>query len=290
MHVGCAVVALGELSPRHVVDESLDAEGLAKPDLGVLRQRRHGCPIGVGPGLDAVVEARDPDAPLWIPQRMQGPHQDPGRVLDDRRDRRVGVDHRSRRRPARLELDIERALDPQHDLGPAGRPEIAGLAEREVAGQERLVVPHEVADRGAVDLLLPLDQERDRDRALTEHGPQRVDRGEPDEEIALVVGDAAGVEPAIALRRLEGRRDPLVERVHGLDVVVVVDEEPGRRATGPGGPGTRPTTAGASVVGITSAAMPKLLRAIRTSSAVSGRARFSAETLGLRQSSSRAET
>ncbi len=48
----------------------------------------------------------------------------------------------------------------------------------------------------------------------------------------LVVGHAAAEQEALALGRLERRRRPLVERIRGLHVVVVVDEE---RALAPAG-------------------------------------------------------
>ena len=66
------------------------------------------------------------------------------------------------------------------------------------------------------------------------------------EDLALVVGGAARVEPAVAHGGLERRPDPLVERVGRLDVVVAVDQQggPAGHVAGspprpPDGPGPR---------------------------------------------------
>ena len=52
---------------------------------------------------------------------------------------------------------------------------------------------------------------------------QKLRRLEQREELALVVGNAARVVPAVALGELERRRVPEVERRRRLDVVVPVD-------------------------------------------------------------------
>ena len=57
----------------------------------------------------------------------------------------------------------------------------------------------------------------------------RFDRLEVHEHLALVVGGAARVDLAIAHGRLEGRRLPEIDGIHGLHVVVPVEQN-GRRA------------------------------------------------------------
>ena len=79
-------------------------------------------------------------------------------------------------------------------------------------------------------LLLALEQERHVDRRRAADRPERLDRVEVHHELALVVGDAAPDEPAVAHERLERRVLPQVERVDGLHVVVAVDDH--RRRTG----------------------------------------------------------
>ena len=46
-----------------------------------------------------------------------------------------------------------------------------------------------------------------------------------DEHLSLVVGGATAMETAVAQRRLERRRHPLVEGIRRLDVVVPIDQE-----------------------------------------------------------------
>ena len=79
------------------------------------------------------------------------------------------------------------------------------------------------------DFLFALDEHLDVHRkrsGLTQPG---LDGLEVHEDLALVVGAAARVDLAVAYRGLEGRRDPLVQRINGLHVVVAVEED-GRRA------------------------------------------------------------
>ena len=90
-----------------------------------------------------------------------------------------------------------------------------------------LVRFEEVHDRVAADLLLTVGDDSD------VHGQRvllskQLGRLQEREELALVVGDAARVVPAVALGELERRRLPEVERGGRLDVVVPVDHH-GRR-------------------------------------------------------------
>ena len=74
-------------------------------------------------------------------------------------------------------------------------------------------------------LLLALDQHPDVARERPVDREQRLDRRERREDLALVVGDAARVEAAVADLGLERRRVPELVRSRGLDVVVAVDED-----------------------------------------------------------------
>ena len=93
-----------------------------------------------------------------------------------------------------------------------------------------LVLRDPVDDRVAADLLLAVEREAEIDR-------QRVRLDEPlrglehEQELALVVGDAARVRPLAADLELERVGLPEVERRGRLDVEVVVDED-GRRVAG----------------------------------------------------------
>ena len=91
-----------------------------------------------------------------------------------------------------------------------------------------LVLLDEVDDRVAPDLLLAVARDAD---VHGELGVLRQELRRLDErvQLALVVGDPATVVPAVALRELEGRRLPQVERRGRLHVEVAVDQD-GRRA------------------------------------------------------------
>ena len=171
---------------------------------------------------DGVVEARDADpAGRRVDEGVQRPDQGPGRVLDRGGQRRMDVD----RRAARLQLHVEHAARAEHEDGPTARVEIGRLHEREIAGELRRVAPDVVLDGDAVDLLLALDEELDGQRQLAPDREQRLDGRQSRDEVALVVGHTPGVEAPVTDRRLERRREPLLERVRRLDVVVVVEEQ-----------------------------------------------------------------
>ena len=82
----------------------------------------------------------------------------------------------------------------------------------------------------AADLLFALDHELELQRQLAGGLDPGLGAFDVREHLPLVVGRAAGVEVAVADRRLEGRRDPLVERIGRLHVVVAVDQH--RRRAG----------------------------------------------------------
>ena len=92
-----------------------------------------------------------------------------------------------------------------------------------------VVVGEEVDDRVAADLLLAVAATR----TLTGSAPSAASssrRLQQQVELALVVGDAARVEPLVADLGLERRALPHVERVGRLDVEVAVDHDRRRRS------------------------------------------------------------
>ena len=66
---------------------------------------------------------------------------------------------------------------------------------------------------------------------------QRADGFHQDEELAFVVGGAAGVEIAVADDGLKRRRDPFLQRIGRLDVVMAIEQQ--RRFAGRAGPFAR---------------------------------------------------
>jgi hypothetical protein len=74
-------------------------------------------------------------------------------------------------------------------------------------------------------LLLAFVKDTNPERELADRRAICLDRLEPRDQIALVVGHAAAVQKTLKLGGLERGRAPLVEWVGRLHVVVVVDEE-----------------------------------------------------------------
>jgi hypothetical protein len=124
-----------------------------------------------------------------------------------------------------LELDVEDSLAAQVDLGDALRRVPRPLDRRARALEEGRVLAREGRQMRAPHLLLALHHEPEAhgeaaddlaDRGLRE----RLRRG-----ISLRVGHSAREELPVLNDRVERRAPPLLERVHRLHVVVVVEDE-----------------------------------------------------------------
>jgi hypothetical protein len=99
------------------------------------------------------------------------------------------------RQRADVEPHAERALIAEGDRRPAvAEPRRRALPETRVGGQQIPVRLDDLGEMRAADLFLALDDPADTDRKLAVALAQRSDRREPDRELALVVGDAAGVD------------------------------------------------------------------------------------------------
>ena len=84
----------------------------------------------------------------------------------------------------------------------------------------------------AADFLFALDQELQVQRQTALDGDPGLDALQMREQLAFVVGGAAGVEVAVAAGRLERGGGPLFQRLGRLHVVMAVDQ--GRRGAGHG--------------------------------------------------------
>ena len=105
-----------------------------------------------------------------------------------------------------VELDEEIALEPEPDLRTAVEREAAALPQAAVGPEELGVALDDRVEVGAGDLLLALDDPANCQGRRAAGLAERPDRREPDGQLRLVVGRAAGEQPAVADGRLERRR------------------------------------------------------------------------------------
>ena len=163
-----------------------------------------------------VVEARDEDPAVAVLQAGEEMSQGVEGIRNQAAEgARVEVDGGA----GHLDLGVEVAAEPGQEL--EQRPVVD---EDVVAPQLVGVGLQQVGQHLAATLLLALDQEAEVERRAA--GGERVfGRLQRGEVLALVVAGAPGEHRAVTDRRLEGRRDPFLERVGRLHVVVAVDRQ-----------------------------------------------------------------
>src|SRR5437899_958097 len=167
------------------------------------------------------VPAGDLDSTLRVAHRHERVDQSPHRVRRDRRVRRMLVHFRG----AAGHLDVEDAFASELDLRRALVEVIAALDRRALRAQDLLVRVHEGGEMRAPDLFLPLDDELQVDRGPPFDGLPRLDREELHNQVAFRVRAAATPELAILDRGIEWIPLPFVQRVDGLDVVMLVHQQ-----------------------------------------------------------------
>ena len=108
--------------------------------------------------------------------------------------------------------------------GDGGRPLVGHQrVEHDRAVHAELGFAQPLQDRGAADLLLPLDEEAHVHGQLARAG-ELAGHVQQRQVVALVVGRPARVQPPVADGRLERRRGPRLERARVLHVVVAVGQ------------------------------------------------------------------
>ena len=266
---------------RRVLEPGLAAENAAHLDGGLggraevellrrLRVVRH------RPGLTEDVDAgrlhrparalllgdrRDPDAKRI--RHAAVARQDPGECLVQRVDRvqrRVAVHPGVEVALAGLDAQVEGGEPAGRDRERRQRARLHAAVEDHAGVGAALVLLEELDDRLAADLLLAVRDEADVDRERSVGGEQ-AGRVQQHPELALVVRDAARVEPLVADRRLERirlperRAAPAAARRSGRSRGR--SARPWRRSRR----GISPTTSGRSPYG-TSSASPPLRRTL----------------------------
>ena len=134
--------------------------------------------------------------------------------------------------PADAKLDVGDALQPTRDRRAARGVLVARLPDAAIGPKTTGVTGDECGEVRGPALLLALVEHSYPKWELADRRAIGLDRLQPRDQIALVVGHAPAEEKAVALGRLEGRRGPLVQRIGRLDVVVVVDEQRALAAAG----------------------------------------------------------
>src|SRR6266704_3757684 len=124
-------------------------------------------------------------------------------------------------------LDVQDAFASKLDLRSSLVEMVAALNRRAVRVQDLLVRTDKGAEVGTADLLLALDHELQVDRRPTFDAFPGLDREELHDQVALRIRAAAAPELAVLDRRVERVALPFVQRVDGLDVVVLVHHEGG---------------------------------------------------------------
>jgi hypothetical protein len=178
-----------------------------------------------GPGSDLGLGGCDQAGPQRLGQLAIRPGEDGG---EDRVERVEGVQGgaavhaRVGGLGAGADLDVgeDHAAGGERERGRVGVDHAAVEDDHAVGAAGVLAYP--LAHLVGAGLLGTLDQDADVHRELA-LGGQLARRVQQRKEVALVVGRAAGVEAAVADRRLERRRVPQLRVARVLDVVVPVD-------------------------------------------------------------------
>ena len=163
-------------------------------------------------------------------------------VLEFRNDVREGKERIGRRAAvhagmkigfcaAHFDLGVDHAAQADAKRRKSGSKELGVANQRKVGFQVGRLRSNVVRNSLPSHLFLAFEKNPDVEGQRVVCGHERLERLHLRDHLALVVDRTAGVEVSIALCGLEGRREPLVERVGRLNIVVTVDEH-GRLAGG----------------------------------------------------------
>ena len=152
-----------------------------------------------------------------VVERGQGEHEPDRRAGEHRGQARMGV---VLERP-RDQLDRDTAPGAGGQDRSAQRIDPTTLDQRAIGQAQVRALVEQRVEVLAARLLLALDEEADPAGQGTDRRQVGLDAPDAREHLALVVGRATGIEPAIAHGRLIGGRRPQVMRRGRLDVVVL---------------------------------------------------------------------
>jgi hypothetical protein len=129
------------------------------------------------------------------------------------------------RHRAHGEFDVADAAHAQHHLWPALAIHPAELPDAGVTGEQITVPLHKRLQIGTANLFLTLHQKLHPAGQASRHRAHRPHRGDPRDQLSLVVRDTARVEPAVAHLRIKRRRIPQIQWLRRLHIIVVVAEQ-----------------------------------------------------------------
>src|SRR5712692_8815761 len=131
-----------------------------------------------------------------------------------------------------IELHIEQALGSQHQFRATFRVEIGSFPQAPIGLQQGSICRSNGLEVRAADLLFTFNDPAQRNRQLTVGSAQGADRCQASSNLALVVACAASVKLPVAHGWFKGRREPQLEWLGGLDIVVVIEQDCIRAAAG----------------------------------------------------------
>src|SRR3954454_21317571 len=204
-----------------LADERRQAE--AREVLALVeRERGEGRPILLRQGGDIVVEARDADPAVGTLQPRDDLREGVGRVLDDAP---VATGMEVDLGPDDVDLGVHYPAQAERDRRDVAFEEARVADDRDVSREPVPVRLEPGVEMDGARLLLALEDIADVHRHRTTRREESSCGHDMGVDLALVVGGTAGEEPVADHDRLERRRGPQVERVHGLHVVVAVDDD-----------------------------------------------------------------
>lgn len=169
-----------------------------------------------------VVEAGDLNPPGAVADTRKRLHEPPGGIRRNALERGVCVG----RERLDVEANAQRSLVAERALRPTvGQPRGVALPQRAVGVEQFDVAADDLVEARAADFFFALDDPPNPDGEFAGVGADRADRRESHCKLALIVRRAACEQLAVALCWLERRRFPEVERIDGLDVVMVIEQE-----------------------------------------------------------------
>ena len=203
--------------PVEPADKGLQLPLLADVDQVLEVHRRDRRQLRAGRWPLAGIQTFDRRPAGRIPERRECLHQSVTGIGQQHRQAGVGIV----RERADEHLDHDHALAATHDLRPAFEIEAAALDQRGVGHAEVWSQVEQRIEGAAADLLLTLDEEPDPAGQRAERLEPGLDRPDPRQQLALVVGRSTRPHAPVPYRRLVGRTGPQLQGRRWLDVVVL---------------------------------------------------------------------